>query len=243
MIETCDDETLDLLKKNNMKIFQKKNGFRFSVDAVLIAKFFKPSKKGVVVDFGTGTGIIPLLISDNQRINKIYGVEIQKNIYEMAKKSVEINGCGDKIEIVNCDINNIEEIFSKDSVDYIISNPPYFSLNGGTLSKSETKKISRHESNIDMDTLIYKAKRILKSCGTISFIYKTERLQEIIVILNKYLFNIHRIRFVHTQEDKKASLVLIEAVKEKKKAIIIEPPMIIEKKSGEYTDEYNEYYL
>ena len=243
MVEINDDETLEDLKKYNLKIFQKKDGFRFSVDAVLISNFFKPIKKGIVVDFGTGTGIIPLLIQHNDKISKIYGLEIQETIFKMAKKSIEINDLSERIEIIHGDINAIEDFWGKDSVDHVISNPPYFSRGKGTVNDSDLKKISRHECDVDIDILVYKAKRILKTCGTFTIIYKTDRLQELVTILSKHLFEIHRIRFVHTKEGKKASLVMIEAVKERNRGMVVEPPLIITKTSGEYSEEYKNYYL
>lgn len=237
-----DDETIDDLTKSNKKIIQKKNGFRFAVDAVLLANFVSIKKKGKLIDFGTGTGIMPLLLSDNERIEKIFAVEIQGKIADMAKRSIEINNIGEKIEVVNADIEGIENIVGRDSAEYVISNPPYIKIEEGMTSSIDTKAISRHEVKINLDRIVYNANRVLKTGGKFSIVYRVYRFQELISTLSVHKFNVKRIRFVYTKEGETASFVMIEAVKNSRCELEIMPPLNIYDKNGNNTEEFLSYY-
>lgn len=236
----CEDETLDELNKVNKKIIQKKDGFRFSVDAVLIANFLNiKSGNLTVMDIGTGTGIVPLLISDNQHIKKIYGVEIQEENATLAKRSIIYNQLENKIEIINEDIKKLKADFK---VDLIVTNPPYIKSENGKISENRVKALSKHEIELTIKELIENSKRILKSGGSFNIICRTNRLQETISLLNENNFFIKRLRTVHTKPGKDAILFMIEALKDSKCTMEIMDALHIFNECGNYTEEVLKYY-
>jgi tRNA1Val (adenine37-N6)-methyltransferase len=234
------DETLDELNKVNKRIIQKKEGFRFSVDAVLIANFLNiKSGNLTVMDIGTGTGIVPLLISDNTHIKKIYGVEIQKENAMLAKRSVKYNELEEKIEILNEDIKKLKVDFK---IDLIVTNPPYIKSANGKISENIVKALSKHEIELTIKELIENSKRILKSGGSFNIICRTNRFQETFFLLSENNFYVKRLRTVHSKPGKEAMLFMIEAIKDTKCTMEIMDSIHIFNESGEYTDEVLEYY-
>lgn len=236
----CEDETLDELNKVNKKIIQKKDGFRFSLDAVLIANFLNiKSGSLTVMDIGTGTGILPLLISDNIHIKKIYGIEIQKENAELAMRSMKYNGLEEKIEILNKDIKKLEVNFK---IDLIVTNPPYIKSENGKISENRVKAISKHEIELTIKDLIANSKRILKSGGSFNIICRTNRFQETFFLLSENNFHVKRLRTVHSKPGKEAMLFMIEAIKDTKCTMEIMDSLYIFNENGEYTEEVLEYY-
>lgn len=240
MIEIMSDETLDDLNKVNRKIIQKKNGFRFSVDAVLIANFTEVKhKNSVVMDIGTGSGIIPLLLSQNENIKKIYGVEIIEENASLAKRSIELNGLENKIEIINSDIKELKVDYK---VDIIVTNPPYIKSENGKISENGIRAVSKHEIKLTIRELIENSKRILKSGGSFNIICRTNRFQENIAIFSENNFFVKRIKPVHVKPGKSAMLYMIEAVKDKSYTPDILEPIYIYDSQGNYTEEIKNYY-
>lgn len=239
MVELLEDETLDDLNKINRKIIQKKNGFRFSIDAVLIANFLDVKKNINILDIGTGTGIIPILISDNDKIEKIYALEIQENIADMSERSVKYNLLEEKIKIINKDI---KEFKADIKFDMIVTNPPYIKVSDGKLSDNTVKAASKHEVKLRIEELIENAKRLLKSGGSFNIIYRTNRFQELVEVLGKNNFFIKRLRFIHSKPNNNSGLFMIEALKEKRCPINIETPLWIYDSEGNYTEEVCRYY-
>lgn len=236
----CDDETLDELNKVNKRIIQKKDGFRFSVDAVLIANFLNiKSGNLTVMDIGTGTGIVPLLISDNTHIKKIYGVEIQEENATLAKRSIKYNELEEKIEILNQDIKKLKVDFK---IDLIVTNPPYIKSANGKISENRVKAISKHEVELTIKELIENSRRILKSGGSFNIICRTNRFQETFFLLSENNFYVKRLRTVHTKPGKEAILFMIEAIKDTKCTMEIMDSIHIFNETGEYTDEVLKYY-
>ncbi len=236
----CDDETLDELNKVNKRIIKKKDGFRFSVDAVLIANFLNiKSGNLTVMDIGTGTGIVPLLISDNTHIKKIYGVEIQEENATLAKRSIKYNELEEKIEILNQDIKKLKVDFK---IDLIVTNPPYIKSANGKISENRVKAISKHEVELTIKELIENSRRILKSGGSFNIICRTNRFQETFFLLSENNFYVKRLRTVHTKPGKEAILFMIEAIKDTKCTMEIMDSIHIFNETGEYTDEVLKYY-
>ncbi|BDU50685.1 tRNA1(Val) (adenine(37)-N6)-methyltransferase [Haliovirga abyssi] len=236
-----EDETLEELTKFNMKIIQKKNGFRFSLDAVLISNFVKIDNKRKInlLDIGTGTGIIPLLLVNNENINTITGVELQENIASMSKRSVLINKLEDKIKIENIDIKDYEV---EKKFDMIVTNPPYMKVKNGKVSNNLIKAISRHELKLDLNSLIESSNKVLKDGGSFNIIYRSKRFQELVNVITKHNFHIKRLRFIHTKVDKNAELFMLEAIKNRKKNIAIETPLNVYSENGKYSSEVESYY-
>lgn len=238
-MSVLEDETLDDLTKFNRKIIQKKDGFRFAIDAVLLANFLNIKKKSIMIDIGTGTGIMPLLLVDNPKIEKIYGIEIQEEIAKMAKRTVNINDLGEKIEIVKEDFNNINFNFK---VDIIVTNPPYIKKENGKISTNSIKAISRHELKLNLEQLVLKSKKTLKSGGSFNIIYRTNRFQELASMLHENKFYIKRLRFIHSKPSKNSNLFMIEAIKDRVSELEILPALYLFNEEGNYTEEVLEYY-
>lgn len=235
-------ERIDDLELNGLKIIQNPNWFCFGIDAVLLSSFAKVKRKDKVVDLGTGTGIIPLLLYGKYNPEKIVGVEIQTDVAEMAERSVSLNNLNDKISIHKGDIKNCYKDIGINIYDVVVSNPPYKKGNTGLINPEDKKAISRHEILISLDELIFSASRLLKGGGRFYMIHRPERLKDIILGLDKNKFNPRRIRFVHPYVNKKPTMVLVEAVKSGGDFLSIEEPLYVYNEDGSYTEEVLKIY-
>jgi len=217
------DENLEPLDYG-MVILQKKDGFRFGEDALRVAEFFSPTKSGNLLDIGTGTGIISLMISRNPKINHITAVEIQEEMAEMAKRTVKKNSLEEKIEVLNMDIKKLNR---GNTYDYIISNPPYMKNQGGKVNPNCIKAISRHEVTLNLEELIKESKRLLKPGGTLTLIYRSERMAELLSILSNEGFFVKRMQNIFSKTNKISKLFMIEAVKGKNKGFEFLEPIYV----------------
>ena len=243
MVKLLDNERIDDLDYKGMKIIQKKDGFCFGMDSVLISNFSKISKNNAVIaDIGTGTGIISILIAAKNRINKIYGFDIQEEMVEMANRSVELNNFKEKIEIIKANIVGLSESGYKNKFDYVITNPPYKKINTGLINDNEKKLISRHEVKCTLNDILYESANILKDKGTFYMVHRPERLPEIIVLMKKNRIEPKEIQFVYPKEDKQANLVLIKGIKFANPYLRILEPLIIYDKNGNYTEKVRSFY-
>lgn len=218
------DEDMTLLN-DDLKIIQKKNGFRFSVDAVILSDFFNYSKEGKILDIGTGNGIIPILLFSKNKGKNIVGVDIQEENTSLAKRNMELNNLDELIDIVNCDIKDYP---MGNSFDYIVSNPPYMKIDGKKQNNLTSKAIARHEIKLDLQGLVKSAKRLLKPIGSFTIVHQSYRFTEIARVLEESGFSIKRVRFVYFSKEKNSNLVLIEAWKGKKSQLEIMPPLFLE---------------
>ena len=210
---------------NGYKLIQKKDGFRFSVDAVILSDFFSPTKKGKILDIGCGNGIIPILLYSKGKGEDIIGVEIQEENCELALKNVKLNNLEDYIKIENSDV---KEYPKGNTFDYIISNPPYMEVDGKKQNILSCKSIARHELTLNLYDLIRNAKRLLKPVGSITLVHRSYRFTDISRILEDCGFSLKRVRFVYYSKDRNSNLVLVEAFKGKKCKLEIEPPLFLE---------------
>ena len=234
-------ERIDDLQYKGLKIIQDTDGFCFGIDSVLLTEFAKDMKKGKkIVDLGTGTGILAILLSKKVEPSKVIGVELQPDIANMASRSVRLNGLEDVIDIINEDIVHL--MLEKNCFDYIVTNPPYKRKGTGLINVNDKKIISRHETTANLDKWISVAKSLLRDKGSLYMVHKTERLNEIIQTLRKYNLEPKRMRFVYPSIRKDANLVLIKAVKSGNEFLKIEEPLIIYKEDGSYTDEIANIY-
>ena len=210
---------------NGYKLIQKKDGFRFSVDAVILSDFFSPTRKGKILDIGCGNGIIPILLYSKGKGEEITGVEIQEENCELALKNVKLNNLEDYIKIENSDV---KEYPKGNTFDYIISNPPYMEVDGKKQNILSCKSIARHELTLNLYDLIRNAKRLLKPVGSITLVHRSYRFTDISRILEDCGFSLKRVRFVYYSKDRNSNLVLVEAFKGKKCKLEIEPPLFLE---------------
>ena len=237
------NERIDDLEYKGLKIIQNTDGFCFGIDAVLLSDFAKNIRNNSkVLDLGTGTGILSILLSAKTNLSKIYGIELQKEVAEMAKRSVQLNKLENKIEIVNKNIKDLEEIFDKNSFEAIVTNPPYKKADTGKTNEKENIFISRHEAEATLDDFIKASFNFLKDKGSMYMIHRPERLAEIIYKLKTNKLEPKIIRFVHSNIEQEPKLVLIKAIKNAKEYLKIEKPLFIYNENGEYTEEILKIY-
>lgn len=242
-IKLEENERIDDLEFKNLKIIQNKNEFCFGMDSVLLSDFAKEIKsKSKILDLGTGTGILPILLSGKTEDTMLYGIEIQEKMANMAKKSVALNKLEKRITIINEDIKNLENIFEKNTFDVIITNPPYKKINSGMINENEGKLISRHEIKCDLEDIIISSKKMLKDKGSLYMVHRPERLADICELLRKYKIEPKIIRFVYPKIYEQANLILIKAVNNANKFLKIEKPLIVYKEDGKYSDEILKIY-
>jgi len=235
-------ERIDELNKNNYRIIQNASKFCFGMDAVLLTGFVKVLPGERLLDLGTGTGIIPILLEAKTKGSHFTGLEIQEDSADMARRSVALNGLQDKIDIVTGDIRQASSIFKPGSFDVITSNPPYMNNSHGLINPNETKAIARHEILCTLEDVVREASRLLKMCGRFYLVHRPFRLVEIINTLSAWRLEPKRMRLVHPYIDKEPNIVLIEAVKGGKSMVKIEPPLIVYKEKNVYSDEIHDIY-
>lgn len=242
-IEIMDDERLDDLNCNNLKILQKKDGFCFGMDSVLIANFAKISRKNAIVaDLGTGTGIISILVAGKQNPEKVYAVEIQEELVDMAKRSVKYNDLENKIDIINADIVGISKGNFNKKFDYVISNPPYKKLNTGLINDNQKKLISRHEVKCTLKDVVNEASKLLKDKGVFYMVHRPDRLCDIFNAMRENKVEPKEIQLVHSHLEDEANLVLIKGVKCGNPSLKVLKPLIVYNENNEYTEELLKFY-
>lgn len=237
MVDLKPDERVDDLDLKGLRIIQNSKWFCFGIDAVLLASFASIKKKDRVIDLGTGTGIIPLLVYGKHTPKEIVGVEIQEEVAEMAQRSIEMNGLQELIKIHLGDIKNAQKELGSYGFDAALSNPPYKRANTGIVNIADTKAISRHEMLINLDELVLAASMLLKDGGRFCMIHRPERLKDIFLSLNKYKFEPKRMKFVHSKVHDKPAMLLIEAVKGGGEFLKIEEPIYVYNDDGSYSNE------
>jgi len=226
----------DLLGYKNLKIIQDSDYFCFSLDSVLLARFVTINKRcKKIIDLGCGNAPMPLIISTRTNA-KIEGIEIQKEISDIAIESVNINTLSNQIEIKNEDIRNIRKFYESDICDTIVCNPPYFKYYEKTYqNKNNVKSNARHENTITLEEIVLTAKKILKNNGNIAVVLCTERFLELVNLLEKNNIRVKKIQFVHPKNSKESNVVLVEGVKNGKPGVKVLPPVIVHDNDGKYS--------
>ena len=237
-----EDERIDDLEYKGLKIIQNKKWFCFGIDSVLLSDFAKEIKNNsTVLDLGSGTGIISILLSKKINAKKIVSIEIQKEVYEMSKKSIILNDL-ENVDFINEDIKNLNKIIENNSCDAIVTNPPYMKKNSGIKNENEMKLISRHEVKCNIEDIIKVSSKLLKDNGELYMVHRPDRLVGIIECLRKYKIEPKKIRFVYSKKEDNSNLVLIKAVKNAGEFLKIEKPLYIYDENNKYTDEVLEIY-
>ena len=227
----------DLLNFNNIKIYQNTDWFNFSLDSVLLADFVKVNNKMKIIDFCTGNAPIPLILSTKTK-SDIIGVELQKEVFDLAVKSIKINNLDNQITIINEDVKNLSSKYETDSFDLITCNPPYFKVEEKTnINENKVKAIARHELHLNLDDVFSCAKKLLKNNGKIAIVHRTDRLVDIICLMREYNIEPKRIKFIYPFSDSKSNLVMIEGAKNGNPGLILEENIIVHEKDGTYKKE------
>jgi len=237
-----DDERIDDLHRNGYLLIQSPKRFCFGADAVLLSDFAKVKKNDTVLDIGTGTGIIPILLEAKTNGEIFYGIEIQKDSAEMAERSVKLNNLDNKIKIINDDIKNLENHFGKSHFDVITTNPPYTNAGKGVVNDYSPKAIARHEILCTLNDIIKISSQFLKPNGHFFMIHKPERLAEIFNEMRLHKLEPKTLRFVYPKIDRAPTMVLIEGVRDGKPFLKVLPPLIMYGDDGKYTEEINKIY-
>lgn len=241
-IELKPEERLDDLQRNGFKIIQNPGKFCFGMDAVLLSGFTRVKAGEKVLDLGTGTGIIPILLAGKTKAGHLTGLEIQEESADMARRSVVLNGLEKDIEIVTGDIKDASELFGASSFDIITTNPPYMIGQHGLQNGNEAKTIARHEILCDLEDILREGSRLLREHGRFYMVHRPFRLAEILSKMCAYRIEPKRMRLVYPYADKEPNMVLIEGLKGGKPRMTVEKPLIVYQEPGVYTDEIYEIY-
>lgn len=233
-----DDERLDYLLAEELRIIQSPSVFSFSLDAVLLARFaYVPQKRGTIVDLCTGNGAIPLFLSARTEM-PIIGVELQERLADMAKRSIDYNGLSHRIDIIQGDVKEIPAQLGIEKFDVVTCNPPYFPAHEmSDKNISEHMAIARHELHLTLDESIAAASKLLKQGGKAAFVHRAGRLIDIITAMRANRLEPKRVRLVYPKAGKEANTLLIEGIKDGKPDLKILPPLIVYGDDGEYTEE------
>lgn len=234
-------ETLDDLQ-NGYYIIQKEKAFRFGVDAVLLSDFAAIKKKDIVIELGTGTGIVPILLYAKKKPLSITAVEILEEMAEMASRSVLYNKLEDHIKVFTMDLNKAPDFFGKGSFNAVVTNPPYLKLGSGIINPEEDQAAARFEVNCTLAEVVASAQKLLMPGGRFYMVHRTDRLADIIYTMREMEVEPKRIRFVHSSYNKKPHLLLIEGIKGGKPELKFMAPLYIYDAEGNYTEEINTIY-
>ena len=227
-----------LLGYRDMYIVQDPSMFKFSLDSILLPNFVTINQTAKnILDIGTGNAPIPLILSTKTKA-KIYGVEIQEDVYDLAKKSIDINNLSNQIEIINDDVKNISNKFESDTFDIITCNPPYFKdIDTSKKNDDIHKIIARHEVNLTMEDIVKVVRKLLKNDGKFYLVHRTERFLELTNLLMSNNIMPKRVRFIYPKENSESNLFMLEAVKNGKYGMKLESPLYVHNDDGLYRDE------
>jgi tRNA1Val (adenine37-N6)-methyltransferase len=237
-----ENERIDDLQRNGYKIIQNPEKFCFGMDAVLLSGFARVKTGAEILDMGTGTGIIPILLEAKTRARHISALEIQEESVDMARRSVMLNGLCDKIDIITGDIKEASNIFAAASFDVVTCNPPYMIGQHGLTNPDAPKAIARHEILCTLEDVVRNAAKLLKPQGSFFMVHRPFRLAEIINVMTSYKLEPKRMRLVYPYIDKEPNMVLIEGCRGGKSRMTVEKPLIVYKEPNVYTDEIYDVY-
>ncbi len=235
------DETLDILCNEQLRIIQKKRGYRFSIDAVLLASFVRLRKHERLLDIGSGCGIIPIYIARKGCTNDMTGVEIQKGLFDAAQKNRLINECAHNVRFINADIMTVIKDMKKDPFQVVVSNPPYTKRRSGRTCPDESRFLARYEEKLDIEMLTTAAASLLSKKGRFYVIYPAHRLAELVHAAHSKKLMLKKLRVVYPRQNEKANLILAEFLKDAGIGVTIEKPLYVYN-GDTISDEIKKFY-
>lgn len=235
-------ERTDEIGFGGLKLIQDPEEFCYGIDAVLLSSYAKIKKDSLVIDFGTGNGILPLVLSHKTAALKIVGVELQRKASLLAKRNIALNDLAGRIEIINADVRDMAGHFSANSFDAVVSNPPYIGKNSGVKNKHHAKTLARHESTADLGEFFSVASYLLKDRGDFFLVYRPSRLVDCMALGRHYKLEPKAIRLIHPNKSSLPNIVLLHFVKNGRPELRFEKPLYIYKKNGDYTAEVMKIY-
>ena len=242
-INLKENERIDDLEFKGLQIIQNEKGFCFGIDSVLLSDFAKNIKRGSkVLDLGTGTGIIPILLCGKTELKEVIGVEIQKEVNNIKKRSSILNNLQDRFKVINENILSLNNLYKKQTFDVIVTNPPYKRKSTGIVNEEEKKIISRHETTANLEDFIKISRDLLKDKGEFYMVHRPERLVDILSLLRYYKIEPKEIRFVYSNINKQPKLILIKGIKNAKPFLKVNKNLYIYDENGNYTKEILEIY-
>ena len=241
-IQLKENERIDDLERNGYCIIQDTERFCFGMDAVLLSGFAKVKDGSTVLDLGTGTGIIPILLEAKTGAAHLTGLEIQEDSADMARRSVRLNGLEEKIDIVTGDIKEAGSLFDAASFDVVTCNPPYMTDKHGLTNPNDAKAIARHEILCTLEDVLSQSAKLLKPGGNFYMVHRPFRLAEIMVLLRAYKLEPKRMQLVYPYVDKEPNMVLIEANRGGRPQLTVEKPLIVFQAPGVYMPEITDIY-
>jgi tRNA1Val (adenine37-N6)-methyltransferase len=231
------DETLDALFDGRVRLYQSRRGYRFSLDALLLAYFTRLRRSEKIVDLGTGNGVVPLILADRHPWASITGVELQEPMVKRARKNVRLNGLDERVEIVTGDVRAIENVAAAESFHAAVCNPPFRKPASGRVSPDEEKRVARHETEGALGDFLRAAAYLLRAKGRLTIIYPAVRSIDLLAEMRRMGIEPKRMRLVHSFIDAEATLILVDGVKGGRSGVEILAPLIIYQRKKEYTDE------
>jgi len=235
MEETPPNCELHELFDGRLKLYQPARGYRFSIDALLLAVFARGRCFGSVADLGTGCGVLPLLLARRDAVAHITAVEIQQELAGLARRNSELNGCSEKISVLYGDVRTIDKMAPPESFDAVVANPPFYPVAAGRINPMAQKAAARHEVHGSLEDFIGAGAYLLKRGGRCMVVYSASRLVDLLVGLRKKSLEPKTLQFVHARSDESAAMVLVEAVKGAGPEIKIEPPLVLYESRGVYS--------
>lgn len=235
-------EKIDRLGYQGLRIIQNPTKFKFTIDAFLLAEFIDPKPRQEVCDLGTGGGVIPLLVAGQNEVRRVYGIEIQSELVDMAVRSVSLNNLDEKVVIIEGDLRVLPPSLDPNSFDFVTANPPFYPPEKGVLSGNNALALAKFEISCTLEDVVRAASRLVKGNGKVALIYPSERMPELLANLSRFHLTPKKIRFIHPQSSVKSNLLLVEARPSAKSGIEVLPPLFVYNDNGEYTKEMNQIF-
>lgn len=236
-------EEIHYLIPDQLQIIQDSDYFKFGTDSVLLANFADIKPGEIVIDLGCGSGVIPLLLAYKQQPDLVYGLEIQPHLAALAVRNTKLNNLEEKIKIISGDLKEIDDYLEAESVDQVITNPPYMPVNAGKVTADRKKAIARHEIYATLEDFIAAADWVLRPGGKLNIVHRCWRLPELLKLLSEYQLVAKRLRFVQARRDRAPDTFLLTARRGVSEGLKVEPVLIVyEGDSDQYTGEVREIY-